>query len=159
MDGRMPEIAGSTEPVDQDPYGLHQDALRPGDRAPDSKVSGKDGETTLFKVMADCDKHHILVFGSRAPGVVQEMASALMPYLVRGVASLVVILARGPDVQTPANGVQYVKDAGGHAYKAYDAGNHDPVFVVVRPDGMIGAFAINIEQMEKYFSKFLSLAV
>lgn len=166
LDGRTPEVAGSTEPVEKDPYGLLGDKIRAGDRAPDAtqiRVVKKDGgalgeETRLFKVIGDGNKHHVLVFGGHSTATVKDMQSALIPYSQTGVTSLVVVLPSGADVPTQLlDGVEYVKDDGGHTYRAYDVGDFNPLFVAVRPDGMIGAFAVSVEQTQKYVSKFVSM--
>lgn len=165
LDGRTPEVAGSTEPVEKDPYGLLGDKIRAGDRAPDAtqiNIVGKGGvlgaATRLFALTGDCTKHHVLLFGGYSAATVQDALSALNPYSQAGVASLVVIVRSGADIPTQlVDGVDYARDDGGHAYRAYDVGEFDPLFVVVRPDGMIGAFAVSVEQVEKYFSKFLSV--
>lgn len=161
LDGRTPEVAGSTEPVEKDPYGMLDDKIRAGDRAPDApqiSIVGKGEATRLFKLTGDCTKHHVLLFGGYSAATVKDAHSALTPYSQAGVASLVVVLRSGADIPTQLlDGVEYVRDDGGHAYRAYDVGEFDPLFVVVRPDGMIGAFAVSVELVEKYFSKFLSV--
>lgn len=166
LDGRTPEVGGSTEPVVKDPYGLQGDSIRAGDRAPEApqvRMVGKDGsalgeETTLFKVIGDCAKHHVLVFSGKSSAAVKDVQTVLAPYSRAGVASLVAILPSGAEVPTQLlDGVEYLMDESGHAYKGYDVGDFDPLFVAVRPDGMIGAFAVSVEQIQKYFSKFLSV--
>ncbi|KAA1473583.1 FAD/NAD(P)-binding domain-containing protein [Dentipellis sp. KUC8613] len=134
-------------------YGMVGDGLRAGDRAPDVPLLRETpggGETTLFEVLAGCAEHTILVFGA---GEVQRLVDALRPYREKGVASVAVVGPKGAAMHA-VEGARIFED-GGHAYTGYEVDPESPAFVVVRPDGMIGAFATDLDQVHKYFATLL----
>ncbi|TFY81783.1 hypothetical protein EWM64_g2228 [Hericium alpestre] len=142
----------------QNPYGRDSDVLRAGDRAPDApglleQPGGR--EARLFTVTAGCTQHAVLVFSGAAPAEdVKAAIVGLDRYRRGGIASVVVIAPQG-SVMPACAGAQVFIDGAGHAYGGYQIDPRSLVFVVVRPDGIIGAFATGLEQMHKYFSAIL----
>lgn len=154
----------------KNPYGLIGDKVRAGDRAPDapglkqvSALTGNltDSVTTLYKVIAGCDKHHILAF-TGGDTVDSGSLAFFDRYVSSGVAATSVILASGTTVGSLSSGanrgVRWFVDEAGHAFNGYDveAVSGKTVYVVIRPDGMVGAYALETEQVEMYFQKVLN---
>lgn len=170
IDGRALALGGTDTDEEKNPYGRIGDKVRAGDRAPDApnlrEVStGTDQQTTLHRVVAGCDRHHIIVF-TDADHVASESESlaAFDKYVSSGVASTSIVLASGtsPGSLSSASGqnrgVRVFVDEAGHAYNGYDVEreNGKTVYVVIRPDGMIGAYAVEVEQVELYFQKIVN---
>jgi hypothetical protein len=149
--------------VAKDPYGQQTDRLRAGDRAPDAVVSSilKDAgpqDTTLHK-FHDLRRHIILVF-ARSANILSQLKEVLTPIrelFDKDLATLAVVLPQSVDIDTPSHlphdRLHVLCDKEGGARRAYDldlAGSED-TYVIVRPDGAIGAVAGNAVSVRRYF--------
>lgn len=145
----------------RDAYGVPGHDVRAGDRAPDApELVSSTGETTrLFDIFSPA-AHTVLLFSSGDLIAVQNMLGVLgtLPTHLFNVA---VVDSPGRGAQSPAPGVDFVlEDAKGHAKEGYGLKNTtSPVAVLVRPDGMIGAFATSPQGVEKYLSVVFSRVV
>lgn len=169
IDGRALGGTDTDEETQKNPYGRIGDKVRAGDRAPDAPglkevslsapASTGQQTTTLHKVIAGCDRHHIIVF-TDVDHVGSESLAAFDKYVSSGVASTSIILASGTSTGSLSSGqnrgVRVFVDEAGHAYNGYDVENGKTVYVVIRPDGMIGAYAVEVEQVELYFQKIVN---
>ncbi|KAA1473587.1 hypothetical protein DENSPDRAFT_882158 [Dentipellis sp. KUC8613] len=144
-------------------YGIAGDHLRAGDRAPQAPGlvymdSGRG--TTLFDMLAGCARHVVLAFAGAAGAV---DAAPLAGLVARGLAAVAVLVVReaerGPACVTVGEGmrVALVEDRAGHAYAAYEVERdvRVPVWVVIRPDGMVGAYVTDVEMVKRYFERFV----
>ncbi|TFY80920.1 hypothetical protein EWM64_g3088 [Hericium alpestre] len=142
--------------VESNAYGVSGDKLRAGDRAPEAPGLIEVPswvETSVFKLISGYDRHHVLVFaGEEADANVAPFAG----YCERAIADVSVITPAGRKLP-PMEGVRSFEDRAGHAYEGYEvsASVSAPAYIVVRPDGIIGAYATSVEQVHKYFSAFL----
>ena len=144
-------------------YGTAGHDIRAGDRSPDApgltSVAESTSETTpsrLFDVFKPT-AHTVLLFTSDPSGA--SVSSLLAPFSEVPKDLIQVVLILPPEVSTrnvsaPVN-ISYVfRDSEGHAYNGYGLkpGGEEIWAVIVRPDGMIGAFAKTVEGVEKYRS-------
>ncbi|EKM55694.1 uncharacterized protein PHACADRAFT_94045, partial [Phanerochaete carnosa HHB-10118-sp] len=131
-------------------YGEPGQDVRAGDRAPDAPVSVGGTDTRLFDIFSPAH-HTVLLFGvSEKEAEMLGVARTLPSDLVK------ILLVSSPgEVHVAANDVSsiVVEDKDGHGRRGYGLeGQADSVAVVVRPDGMIGAFATSAKGLERYFS-------
>ncbi|KAA1474344.1 hypothetical protein DENSPDRAFT_324848 [Dentipellis sp. KUC8613] len=148
--------------VEMNAYGTPGDRVRAGDRAPEAprlhEVSGGE-ETSLFELVAGFSRHTVLVFSA---GTVEDagIPVTLQKYQEHQAISLFKLQPHGSAgaVALGHHGVRTFIDSAGHAYNAYDVKKDalTPTYVVIRPDGIVGAYAVNAEQVHRYFDAFLS---
>lgn len=146
---------------EKNPYGKIGDKVRAGDRAPDApglkEISPSSGSTTsLFELIAGCNKHHIIVLAGKDANGGSDILSSFDKYRASGVAATHVILPSGVTPSSFSADIQCFVDEQGHAYGLYDVASEQSVYVVIRPDGMVGAYATKVEDVELYFQKLLS---
>ncbi len=134
----------AVENVSVDPYRSgDDDALLAGDRAPDAPgLRNGDSETSLFKLFGSTF-HTVLVFGGAA-------AAACLDSYPKDLIKVLNMVPQG----SSASGDVYI-DSLGYAYKHYDVVARGVQFVVVRPDGVIGALTKSEEGLLKYFKELL----
>ncbi|KAH8110153.1 FAD binding domain-containing protein [Phellopilus nigrolimitatus] len=154
------EAADSTGDV----YGVEGHDLRAGDRAPDAPglttLTAQNSSppaapvTRLFDIF-NPSMHTALVFSPRSAGEAQPLLDALQG-LQPGLFRKVLILPAGTSGKdVPSAGVYLVfEDTEGHAFGGYglDAAGDKTTVVLVRPDGMVGAFATSATGIEDYLS-------
>ncbi|KAJ6524056.1 FAD binding domain-containing protein [Mycena sp. CBHHK59/15] len=137
--------------AEQNPYGTMGDKIRAGDRAPyiDQLQGGKE-TTNLFRLLHDSPSHLVLCFPASNTDLLYDVKGYIDAELLH-VAVIVGDLPSG-SAKVP-KGVQYLTDPLGLALKAYDieAGTRD-VLVVIRPDGIIGAYTFGTKGIKEYFS-------
>ncbi|KAF8840825.1 hypothetical protein BDN67DRAFT_929567 [Paxillus ammoniavirescens] len=150
------EFGCESEVEGVNPYGnLNDDAVRAGDRAPDSPglkvVSGSnESSTRLFDIFKPA-YHTILVF-TEDREYVSKVVSVSTPVpifrtiVVRPQNSTDVVDAGGADIE--------VVDSEGHAYRSYGVGKESRI-IVVRPDGVVGAIVSGLEGVKRYFGLIL----
>ncbi|EGN92834.1 hypothetical protein SERLA73DRAFT_172594 [Serpula lacrymans var. lacrymans S7.3] len=155
----------------QDPHGVAGGELRAGDRAPDAtdlSVRGKDegGATTsppvahhtMYGLVAAAKgKHVILIFPASLEDV-RGSVEGLRGYVQSGVAEALVVLEPGMREAVggvEAYGARVCVDESGHARTGYGVETGSTAIVVVRPDGIIGAYVLGIDQAHEYFSRIL----
>ncbi|KAI5121033.1 hypothetical protein M0805_008609 [Coniferiporia weirii] len=148
-------------------YGVVGQDTRAGDRAPDAPeltdTSGtENAPTRLFDVFSP-SKHTVLVFSPlRSMENIQAMLGpfkALTPGLVQ--VALILPALTSNDASIPSVDVDYVfEDTKGYAHTGYgiSAEDDEPTVVVIRPDGMIGAFVRTAVGVEKYLSTVFGFA-
>ena len=141
------------------PYGVAGDKLRAGDRAPDDSflVDTATGiQTTLFNAIAGLNKHYILVFVGRTSVDLDTSISALDKYFHAGLASTILLFPAGSHAPADVPGTRSFVDSKGHAHAGFEVDETSRLYVVVRPDGMIGAFATDVEQLRRFLAGFAS---
>ncbi|KLO17521.1 hypothetical protein SCHPADRAFT_994344 [Schizopora paradoxa] len=157
------ERFGEAEAVKQpNAYGTEGHEARAGDRAPDApnlrviKRPANEGkadlgeETRLFDVFTP-DRHTVLVFHGDATPILDALAK-YPPELVR---SVLVLPSNSSESESVS--VDFVlKDMEGHAHNGYGVKEDLFQVVIVRPDGVIGAFVAGVDGVSKYFSLILS---
>ncbi|KAJ6583450.1 FAD binding domain-containing protein [Mycena vulgaris] len=132
--------------AEQNPYGTLGEKVRAGDRAPFvGDLHGGDVVTNLFTLLHQSPSHLALVF----PGTKFASLGPLKPYIDADLLRIAVIGA--PAATERMSGVQYFTDPKGLAATAYDV-QTQTVCVIVRPDGIIGAYALGTKGVEKYFT-------
>ncbi|TFY57050.1 hypothetical protein EVG20_g8695 [Dentipellis fragilis] len=145
LDGRYHSAPG--EVVEKKAYG------KLGDKLP-----GADGgETTLFALIAGYARHTVVVFSAAAD---EELPASLRKYQGHSAISFVKLLPQGSTTAASSDVPAFV-DSTGHGYTAYDVEKSaaSPTYVVVRPDGMVGAYALSAEQVDREISIFRTLNV
>ncbi|KAI0314949.1 FAD/NAD-P-binding domain-containing protein [Amylostereum chailletii] len=157
--------------VGLDPYGVSSSRLRAGDRAPDAPLLRELSDAMnmeaapgirLFQVFQERSGaiHSVLVFANALSA--RDVIEPLGRYTRAGLASLIMLMPPTGPPCTAADTddnvhVRYLVDTAGHAYSGYEVQRRGqkPTFVVVRPDGMIGAYATSIAQVHVYFAGVL----
>ncbi|KAL5488260.1 hypothetical protein ACEPAI_6368 [Sanghuangporus weigelae] len=177
FDERRPAVSassGSPDSKEKDAYGKLGHDLRAGDRAPDApglvvlhKASppvgkigkvAEGGEGTVIRLfdIFDPTAHIALLFSSDQSFV--KSAQNMLRVLPEGLISTVVIV---PKDSTSAVGKDVVDvvlaDKEGHAYKGYGIEKDATVVVIVRPDAMVGAFAVSSAGVERYLTKVFAI--
>ncbi|KAH8110152.1 FAD binding domain-containing protein [Phellopilus nigrolimitatus] len=147
-----------------DVYGVEGHDLRAGDRAPDAPglttLTAKDSlppaapVTRLFDVFSP-SAHTALIFSPRSAVEAQPLLDSLRG-LQAGLFLKVLILPAGTSREgSPFSDVDSVfEDTEGHALRGYglDAAGDAPTVILVRPDGMVGAFARSAAGIKDYLS-------
>ena len=146
------------KPIEKIAYGVAGHDVRAGDRAPDAPElisltpKGKGETTRLFDVFKP-DVHTVLLFGS---GDLKELDAALDILRIhpRELFKLVLIVAPGAVIQGNVEDLDIIlEDTKGNAKEGYGLQDSTaPVMILVRPDGMIGAFAISERGVQSYLS-------
>ncbi len=153
LEGREIEATGP----EKSPYGIDGAKLRAGDRAPDatSLLDVHTGsETTLHSLVSGANIHTILIFAGLASidfDGVQSRYSNVARVLALFPSSV------GHQGAVLDRNVRGVLDSASTAYTAYEVDERECTYVVIRPDGFIGAFCKRPEQIQSYFSEFIRL--
>ena len=91
-----------------------------------------------------------------------ESLSIFAIYMIRyrqaGVASINLLAPSASTPQDIQDVGRYV-DVGGVAYAGYEVSEDQTTYVVIRPDGMIGAYATSVAQVHRFFSLIMSEGV
>ncbi|KAI5119305.1 hypothetical protein M0805_008220 [Coniferiporia weirii] len=172
LDERFAEGVSESE---KNAYGTLGSTVRAGDRAPDApglvvlsnntalgkvgKVEGKQGESVRFFDIFNPSMHSVLVF-STDTALFLELGRVLKRLPANLVQTLLIVPSTNalPSVVGPRADL-VLEDKEGHAYRGYGYGVDDSAkIVVVRPDGMIGAFAKGSGGVEGYFTEVLGSA-
>ncbi|ETW78092.1 hypothetical protein HETIRDRAFT_325575, partial [Heterobasidion irregulare TC 32-1] len=159
LEGR--EFEGEETLVEKSPYGVAGDMIRAGDRAPDAtilKLKPVEEQTRLFKVIGGGNLHTILVFAGRQPRDLGAEVQDMIRYRQAGVASINLLAPSASTPQDIQDVGRYV-DVGGVAYAGYEVSEDQTTYVVIRPDGMIGAYATSVAQVHRFFSLIMSEGV
>ncbi|KAH8110492.1 FAD binding domain-containing protein [Phellopilus nigrolimitatus] len=155
-----------------DAYGKAGHDVRAGDRAPDApglvvlsksptlekvgKVAGGKGESVRLFDIFDPTAHTVIIFSSDA-NFVRDVIGALTKLPAGIVHSLLVVPAEGSLTQDEQWSVNLaLVDKDGHGFRGYGLDITANITVVVRPDGMIGAFAKGSAGVERYFARLLA---
>ncbi|KAJ7676580.1 FAD binding domain-containing protein [Mycena polygramma] len=131
------------ESIDKNPYGTMGDKIRAGDRAP---FIGELEGTNLFSLLRESPSHLVLYFPAVEPaldGLHGILDSGLLHVAVVGTTLYV------EDGMT----IRHIADPQRLAAAAYDIKGGRDVFVVIRPDGIIGAYTFSTEGIQAYFTR------
>ena len=135
-------------------------AACPGDRAPEVpsliNATGEHKLETLFDIFSP-SHHSVLVFSKKYEESSALALSSVINRLPENAVRSVLIVPSESKVNEL--GTVYDKvfiDSGGHAYAGYGLPSDQSCFVVVRPDGVVGARVDEIAGVEHYFQKIFS---
>ena len=135
-------------------------AACPGDRAPDvpSLINATDEQKceTLFNIFSP-SHHSVLVFTKKYEENSALALSSVINRLPGNTVRSILILSSESNVNE--FGVSYDEvfiDSGGHGHSGYGLPNDQSYFVVVRPDGVVGARVHEVDGVEHYFRKIFS---
>ncbi|OCH84474.1 hypothetical protein OBBRIDRAFT_741568, partial [Obba rivulosa] len=150
-------------PASANPYGVTDDAVRAGDRAPDApglrKVKGHDAldtTTSLFRIFGP-SYHTALIFGS--PGQVPQAVLAALKRSPAEVLYTALITPRDDAAPLTADVELVVSDQEGHAYTGYGVSGDGMAVIIVRPDGVIGGYLQSAEGIGRYFERVFGTSV
>ncbi|KAI5117288.1 hypothetical protein M0805_009184 [Coniferiporia weirii] len=165
LDERFIEGGSGSE---KNAYGTVGGNVRAGDRAPDApglvvlyrnpklekvgKVEGKQGESVRLFDIFNPGVHTILVFSADAT-LFLELGRALKR-LPENLVQTLLILSSASFGGRGSKADLVLEDKEGHAFRGYGVDDIASV-IVVRPDGMIGAFVRGSKGVESYFTKAL----
>ena len=147
-----------------DAYGIEGHDIRAGDRSPDApgltivrSGSGReDSRTRLFDIF-EPTRHTILIFltdpdANKSLSLIQPVISRIEMLAPRLITTALIIPGSTLDEDIPNTSVDYVlKDSDGHAFKNFGLEGKSYI-AIVRPDGIVGAFASNVAGVEHYLS-------
>ena len=141
----------------KDAYGVPGHDVRAGDRAPDAPAllaappKGDGALTRLFDIFKP-STHTVLLFASGNLEVKPFLA--VLAALPSDLFNVLAIVPAGIQVQGSLDGIDAIlEDTEGFARDGYGLKDGSvPTAVLVRPDGMIGAFAVSGGGLEKYLS-------
>lgn len=142
-----------------DAYGVNSHDTRAGDRAPDAPglvilTGDVQGTMTRLHDLFSPSKHVALVFAT--PSSAADALALLKPLEGFGQDSFrrSLILTKGSvvDAGWALSGIEVLVDSEGHAYTGYGVApaSDGAMVVIIRPDGMVGAFAKTAVAVEKY---------
>ena len=135
-------------------------AACPGDRAPEVpsliNATGEHKHETLFGILSP-SHHSVLVFDKKYKESSALELSSVINRLPRNTVRSVLIVPSESNVNELGTVYDEVFiDSGGHAYAGYGLPSDQSYFVVVRPDGVVGARVDGIAGVERYFQKIFS---
>ncbi|EJD01753.1 uncharacterized protein FOMMEDRAFT_126912 [Fomitiporia mediterranea MF3/22] len=170
FDERFAKVEGK-EKEKKEAYGKRGYDVRAGDRAPDAPgldtlLNAKEGEkvTRLFEVF-NPSTHTALIFTSNPSDATTREVLDSMTKLHSGLVRTSLILPKdssytAKDISSP--GIDFVfKDTEGHAYTGYGINGNGELekattVVIVRPDAVVGAFAMSKAGVDRYLSTVFS---
>jgi len=150
-----------------DPYGQNSGKIRAGDRGPDATqlldVLGPNEEPKTLHSLFSTDKHTILVVLGGSIASLRDDLASVEEFRKPGVARVVAIVSQsekeGAGLQAPFPAdIQVLSDEEGHVHRGYDVQEGSTSFIVIRPDGVIGAYTHVSEGVRRYFSAILGVA-
>jgi FAD binding domain len=133
-------------------------AACPGDRAPEvPSLINATGDAhireTLFSIFSP-SHHSILVFTEKHEENSTLALSSVINRLPENTVRSVLILPSESNInQIGAIYDRVFIDSGGHAYSVYGLPSDRSYFVIVRPDGVVGARVHEVAGVERYFQK------
>ena len=137
-----------------------ENAACPGDRAPDIpsliNATGEQKCETLFNIFSP-SHHSVLVFTKKYEENSALALSSVINRLPENTVRSVLILP--PESNVNELGAVYDEvfiDSGGHGHSSYGLPSDESYFVVVRPDGVVGARVHEVDGVERYFQKIFS---
>ena len=135
-------------------------AACPGDRAPDVpsliNATGEHKRETLFSSFSP-SHHSVLVFTKKYEENSALALSSVINRLPGNTVRSVLVLSSESNVNE--FGAVYDEvfiDFGGHGHSGYSLPSDQSCFVVVRPDGVVGARVHEVDGLEHYFQKVFS---
>lgn len=146
--------AGEDDASAKNPYGQETSKLRAGDRAPDATPlvdadNTPGGVITLHSTLS-VEHHTILAFLSATDALAH--LEPLSKHVDVGLARISVIHRSVPGREIRFKGSRALVDVEGTAYAGYDVHGDELSFVVIRPDGIIGAYTHDVADIDRYFA-------
>ena len=148
----MPKVSGYNKDSET--------AACPGDRAPEvpSLINATDEHKreTLFSIFSP-SHHSVLVFAKKYEEKLALALSSVINRLPESSVQSILILPSESNVDE--FGAVYDKvflDSGGHACSVYGLPSDRSYFVIVRPDGVVGARVHEVDGVERYFQQIYS---
>ena len=135
-------------------------AACPGDRAPEVpsliNATGEHKRETLFGIFSP-SHHSVLVFAKEYEEHSALALSSVINRLPGNTVRSILIVPFEPNVNE-LGGIynEVFIDSGGHACSSYFLPGDQSYFVVVRPDGVVGARVHEVAGVERYFQKIFS---
>jgi hypothetical protein len=135
-------------------------AACPGDRAPEisSLINATDEHKheTIFSILSP-SHHSVLVFTKKYEEQSALALSSVINRLPGNTVRSVLILSSGSNVnELGAVYDDVFIDSGGHGHSSYGLPSDQSYFVIVRPDGVVGARVHEIAGVERYFQMIFS---
>ena len=131
--------------------------LYAGDRAPEApglvkvgedKDTEKTGTTSFFSIYGPT--HHTVLIFTADPAEAASVLHALNEYPAGTVTTVVVLPKDASPTDVPGAGLTVV-DRDGYAHQAYPPVSKGFSFIVVRPDGVVGAVVKGVDGVKRYF--------
>ncbi|KAJ6471348.1 FAD binding domain-containing protein [Mycena sanguinolenta] len=134
--------------IQGNPYGAAGDKIRAGDRAPFfGDIHGED-HMDLFALLRNAPSHVVLFF----PASTLDSLGDLQDLVDAELVHIVVVSHSSVSASANIKGIKYLVDAQGIAAGAYDVMGGKDVYVVIRPDGIIGTYAFSPKSVHQYFA-------
>ena len=137
-------------------------AACPGDRAPqvpsliNANATSEHKHETLFDIFSP-SHHSVLIFSKKYEESSALALSSAINRLPKDTVRSILILPSDSNVNELGKVYDDVFiDSGDHAYAGYGLPSDQSYFVVVRPDGVVGARVNEIAGVERYFQKIFS---
>ena len=137
-------------------------AACPGDRAPEVpsliNASGEHKRETLLGIFK-ASHHSVLVFTKKYEEDSALALSSVIKRLPENTVRSVLILQSESNVNDSELGAVYDEvyiESEGHGHLDYNLPSDQSYFVVVRPDGVVGARVHEVAGVERYFKKIFS---
>ncbi|KAH9917071.1 FAD/NAD-P-binding domain-containing protein [Fomitopsis serialis] len=152
--------AGEDDASANDPYGQETSKLRAGDRAPDATPlidadNTSTGVITLHSTFS-VEHHTIIAFPSAADTL--AILEPLTKHVDVGLARISVVHRNVPGREMRIKGSRALVDVEGTAHAGYDVHGDGLSFVVIRPDGIIGAYTHGMAGIDRYFAALQGFA-
>ncbi|KAH9912833.1 FAD binding domain-containing protein [Fomitopsis serialis] len=146
--------AGEDDTSANNPYGQESSKLRAGDRAPDATPlvdadNTPGGVITLHSTFST-EHHTILAFLSATDTLAH--LKPLTEYVDGGLARISVVHKSVLGREMRPKDSRALVDVEGTAHAGYDVHGDGLSFVVVRPDGIIGAYTHDVADIGRYFA-------
>jgi hypothetical protein len=141
-----------TETAEKNPYGSMNNQIRAGDRAPYiGNLAAGEKTTDIFSLLRGAPSHLVLIF-SASSLISSDLLSTITTFTNAGLAHFVVIVEGQQGYGDKSEGVQYLVDSQGIARKAYLSEDNRDAYVIIRPDGIVGAYTFGADGIRKYFA-------
>lgn len=155
-DSHDPSLA--SEIASMNPYGKEIEKVHAGDRAPDAThIIDGPTTTTIFDLLS-VRTHTVLVFPGTcgAPEIQHDLG--VVDQLRTCGAICLFLVVQPADIgfeNLSALCDRILVDTAGYAVTGYGIAARAKTFVVIRPDGVIGAYASEVDGLQRYFSAIL----
>ncbi|TFY57905.1 hypothetical protein EVJ58_g6741 [Rhodofomes roseus] len=146
--------AGEDDASTNNPYGQDTTKLRAGDRAPDATplIDADNiprGVITLHSTFSVAH-HTVLVFPTAADTLVA--LKPLTEHVDLRLARISVVHRNVPGREMRLEGSRALVDVEGSAHVGYEVHDDELSLVVIRPDGVIGAYTHDVADIDHYFT-------
>jgi hypothetical protein len=133
-------------------------AACPGDRAPEVpsliNATGEHNRETLFGILSP-SHHSVLVFTKEYEEHSAQALSSVINRLPENTVRSVLIVPNVNELGAAVYNEVFI-DSEGHACSSYGLPSDQSYFVVIRPDGVVGARVHEVAGVERYFQKIFS---